>query len=140
MRRPVTALIALGAAFGIGATALAQSGDDRLSIDLQNGCLNHARVTMLIEPPSGKSIDALSVYANGREVLDLTGLSGDARMTVRLTSPRGRVTVRGELAGGENFSRSRDYRPCAPAPPPRPAPQRTTRPEPEPTLSGGGEG
>jgi hypothetical protein len=74
------------------------------------------------------------VYANGRQVLDLTDLSGDARMTVRLTSPRGRVSIQGDLAGGESFQRSRDYRPCAPRPA-RPAPHR-----PEPMLTGGGEG
>jgi hypothetical protein len=58
-------------------------------------------------------------------------------MTVRLTSTRGRVSIQGDLAGGESFSRSRDYRPCAPRPA-APAPQRRSRPEP--TLSGGGEG
>lgn len=140
MRRPFTVLLALGATLGAGATAtaLAQGGDERLSIDMQDGCLNHSRVTFEIVPPSDEAITALSVYANGREVLDLSGLSGEARMTVRLTSQRGRVSIQGELAGGESFSRSRDYRPCAPRPAPTPAPQRHSRPEP--TLSGGGEG
>ena len=138
MRRPVTALLAFGATLAVGATALAQGGGDRLSIDLQDGCLHHSRVTFKIEPPSDDAISALSVYANGREVLDLTGLSGDARMTVRLTSQRGRVTIQGDLAGGKSFSRSRDYRPCAPRPV-APRPQRNPR-TPEPALSGGGEG
>jgi hypothetical protein len=137
MRRPVTALIAIGATLGVGATALAQGGDDRLSIDMQDGCLNHSRVAFEIAAPSDEAIRALNVYANGREVLDLTDLSGEARMTVRLSSPRGRVTIQGDLAGGESFQRSRDYRPCAPRPT-APAPQRHSRPEP--TLSGGGEG
>ncbi len=91
MRRPVTALLATGALLGAGATALAQGGDERLSIDMQDGCLNHSRVTFEVAPPSDDAISALTVYANGREVLDLTGLSGEARMTVRLTSHRGRV-------------------------------------------------
>ena len=141
MRRPVTALIALGATLGVGATALAaQSGDDRLSIDMQDGCLNRSRVVLRVTPPSGDPISTLTVYANGREQLDLSGLTGEARMSVRLTSQRGRVTVNGETAGGDVVERSRDYRPCAPTPP-RPAPPRNTRPdEPEQTLSGGGEG
>ena len=134
----MTALIALGATLGVGATALAQGGDERLSIDFQDGCLTGSRVSLAIAPPSGESISALTVYANGRETLDLTGLTGEARMTVRLVSDRGRVTVSGELSGGGFFERSRDFRPCAPRPA---APQRTTRPEgPEQPLTGGGEG
>ena len=100
VRRPATALIALGATLGVGATALAQSGEDRLSIDLQDGCLNRSRVVLRITPPSGDPISTLTVYANGREQLELSGLTGEARMTVRLTSQRGRVTVNGETVGG----------------------------------------
>jgi len=140
VRRPVTALIALGATLGVGATALAQSGEDRLSVDLQDGCLNRSRVVVRVTPPSGDPISTLTVYANGRKHLELSGLTGEARMSVRLTSHQGRVTVNGETVSGDVVERSRDYRPCAPTPP-RPAPQRTTRPhEPEPALSGGGEG
>ena len=132
-------MIALGATLGVGATALAQAGDDRLSIDMQDGCLNRSRVVLRVTPPSGDPISTLTVYANGREQLDLSGLTGEARMTVRLTSQSGRVTVYGETVSGDVVERSRDYRPCAPTP--RPAPQRNTRPdEPEQTLSGGGEG
>jgi len=141
VRRPLTALIAIGAALGLGATAIAQGGDDPLSIDFQDGCLDHSRVVVKIAAPDGASIDALSVRANGREVLRLNGLSGEARMRVRLATARGQVSVTGRLVGGEAFSRSRDYRPCAPpepTPDPRPAPQRNDRPEP--TLTGGGEG
>lgn len=138
MRRPVTALLALGATLGVGATAIAQGGDDRLSIDLQDGCLTHSRVIVKITAPDDGVISPLTIHANGREVLRLNGLSGDARMSVRLASDRGRVTVSGDVVGGDSFSRSRDYRPCAPAPDPQPAPQRNTREEP--TLTGGGEG
>ncbi len=136
MRRPITALLAAAATLGVGATALAQGGEDRLSVDLQDGCLSQARVALRITP-GDEALTALSLYANGREVLDLSGLTGEARMTVRLASARGRVTVTGELADGERFERSRDYQSCAP----RPAPQPRSRPgEPEPTLTGGGEG
>jgi hypothetical protein len=84
-------------------------------------------------------IDELSVRANGREVLRLNGLSGEARMRVRLSSAQGQVVVSGALAGGETFSRSRDYRACAPTPETQTTtPQRKSRPEP--TLTGGGEG
>ena len=140
MRRPVTALIALGATLGVGATALAQSGEDRLSVDMQDGCLNRSRVVLRVTPPSGDPISTLTVYANGRKHLELSGLTGEARMTVRLTSQQGRVTVYGETVAGDVVERSRDYRPCAPTPP-SPAPPRTTRPdEAEQPLSGGGEG
>lgn len=140
VRRPFTALIAVGATLGLGATAIAQGGEGPLSIDFQDGCLDHSRIVVKIGAPDGDAIDALSVRANGREVLRLNGLSGEARMRVRLASARGQVTVSGRLTGGEPFSRSRDYRPCAPepAPDPQPAPQRNTHPEP--TLTGGGEG
>jgi len=140
VRRPVTALIALGATLGVGATALARSGEDRLSVDMQDGCLNRSRVVLRVTPPSGDPISTLTVYANGRKHLELSGLTGEARMTVRLTSQHGRVTVYGETVAGDVVERSRDYRPCAPTPP-SPAPPRTTRPdEPEQSLSGGGEG
>jgi len=140
VRRPFTALIAIGATLGVGATAIAQGGNDPLSIDFQDGCLDHSRVVVKIAAPDDTTIDALSVRANGREVLRLNGLSGEARMRVRLSTARGQVTVSGLLTGGESFSRSRDYRPCAPepTPDPQPAPQRNDRPEP--TLTGGGEG
>ena len=133
----------MGATLAVGATAIAQGGDDRLSVDLQDGCLNHARVTVAIQAPSDGTLSPLRIHANGREVLYLNGLTGDATLTVRLASARGRVTVSGKVVGGESFSRSRDYRSCAPkpaAPEPNasPEPQRSTRPDP--TLSGGGEG
>lgn len=136
----MTALLVLGATLGVGATALAQGGGDELSIDFQDGCLDHSRVVVKLSAPGDRMIEDLSVRANGREVLRLNGLSGEARMRVRLASARGQVTVAGELTGGETFTRSRDYRQCAPEPSPRPepAPQRTSRPEP--TLTGGGEG
>lgn len=139
MRRPITALLVLGAMLAVGATAVAQGGDDRLSVDMQDGCLNHARVIVKIVAPED-GVSTLRIRANGREVLDVSGLSGEARMSVRLASQRGRVTVSGRVSGGDAFSRSRDYRPCAPKPDPspEPAPQRNTRPEP--TLTGGGEG
>jgi len=140
----MTALLVLGVAtLGVGASALAQGGGDELSIDFQDGCLDHSRVVVKLSPPDDRMIDDLSIRANGREVLHLNGLSGEARMRVRLSSARGQVTVSGELAGGETFSRSRDYRACAPEPAPRTeapdsTPQRKSRPEP--TLTGGGEG
>ena len=141
----MTALLVLGVAtLGAGATALAQGGtSDELSIDFQDGCLTHSRVVVKLSAPDDRLIEELSVRANGREVLRLNGLSGEARMRVRLNSARGEVTVSGQLAGGETFSRSREYRACAPAPEPRTETQDTTpqrKSRPEPTLTGGGEG
>ena len=140
MRRPVTALIALGATLGVGATALAQSGEDRLSVDMQDGCLNRSRVVLRVTPPSGDPISTLTVYANGRKHLELSGLTGEARMTVRLTSQQGRVTVNGETVGGRRRGALARLPPLRADPaPPRPAPHHPPG-EPEPTLSGGGEG
>lgn len=139
VRRPLTVLTALGATLVVGATAFAQGGETSLSVDMQDGCLDHSRVIVRITAPDA-GLSALTIRSNGREVLELDGLTGEARMSVRLNSDRGQVTVSGEVVGGERFSRSRDYRPCAPKPEPspQPAPQRNTRPEP--TLTGGGEG
>ncbi len=69
VRRPVTALIAIGATLGVGATALAQGGDDRLSVDLQDGCLNRSRVAVVIDAARDGVISPLTVHANGRELL-----------------------------------------------------------------------
>jgi len=143
VRRPTALLIVLGGCLGLGATALAQGGDDELAIDLQRGCLNTTRVTVRIEPGSGQTLGPVHVRLGGSELVHLTGVTGDATVTVRMPSKRGRLSVSGlsvsrDAAGGRAFSASRDYRPCQPEPTPQATPRRPTRPEP--TLSGGGEG
>jgi len=139
VRHPIAILLVIGSVLGLGATALAQGGgSDKLVIDMQRGCLNGTRVAVRIEPPSDAILSPVHIRANGREVVHLTGVTGDASVNLRLPSSRGRVSVSGETVGGRSFSATRDYRPCAPRPEATPAPRRSTRPEP--TLSGGGEG
>ena len=92
---------------------------------MQDGCLNRSRVVLRVTPPSGDPISTLTVYANGREHLELSGLTGEARMTVRLTSQRGRVTVNGETVGATSWSARATI---ARARPPRPAPRRSATP------------
>ncbi len=136
--RRVAIPLVLISVLGVGATALAQGGENHgLKIQLHRGCLNGTRVTVRIEPPTDEMLSPVHLRADGHEVVHLTGVTQTASVTMRLPSSRGRVSVSGESTGGRRFSVQRDYRPCA-APTSTPRPQRIARPEP--TLSGGGEG
>ena len=61
----------------------------------------------------------------------LTGVTGNASVTVRLPRSGGRVQVNGVSSGGDEISESRNYVRCSELPRPRPEP---------PAVSGGGEG
>jgi hypothetical protein len=136
VRLSAAILLVLGSGLGIGATAVAQGGGgDELDIDMHRGCLAGTRVTVRITPPSGGVLSPVHIRAGSREVVHLTGVTQEARVTVRLPH-RGRVSISGETTGGERFSRTRYYRPCVPEP--EPAPPRSTRPTPP--ITGGGEG
>jgi hypothetical protein len=133
MRRGVVTLAVLGAGLGVGATALAQGGgNDDLLIDMDRGCLEGTRVTVRIVPPDDAILSPVHIRAGGREAVHLTGVTGEASVTVRLPAGGGRVSVSGESTGGERFSAGRDYRRCSPAPPRNDGP---TGP-----ITGGGEG
>jgi hypothetical protein len=143
VRRPIALLLVFGACLGLGATAIAQGGSDDLSIDLTRGCLDGTRVTVHLDPGSGQTLSPVHVRLGDSEVVHLDGVTGDATITVRVPSKRGRLSVSGlavgrESSGGRTFSATRDYRPCSPEPSPQATPRRSGRPEP--TLSGGGEG
>jgi hypothetical protein len=139
VRRRVATGLVLIPLLGIGATALAQGGEDHgLKISMHRGCLSGTRVTVRIEPPTDQILSPVHLRADGHEVVHLTGVTQTASVTMRLPNGRGRVSVSGETTGGRRFSSARDYRPCAPKPTATPRPQRIARPEP--TLSGGGEG
>ena len=126
-------VVVVGAGLGLGATALAQSGDDELSIQMHRGCLTGTRVTIKISPPSGGTLSPVHIRAGNREVVHLTGVTQDASVTVRIPH-QGRVSVTGESTAGERFDVSRDYRRCTPEPP---AQQNRS---PSPPITGGGEG
>jgi len=138
VRRPAAILLVLGCGLGLGATALAQGGDDDLVIDMHRGCLSGTRVTVRIVPASGTMLSPVHVRAGNREVVHLTGVTQEASVTVRLPR-RGRVSVSGETIGGERFSTVRNYRSCTPDPPPRTPPPRP-QPAPAVPVTGGGEG
>src|SRR3954466_5563187 len=132
MRRRLAILVAVGSAFGLGATALAQGGgSDKLRIDMHRGCLTGTRVTVRIVPPSGAILSPVHIRAGSREVVHLTGVTQEASVTVRLPY-QGRLSVSGESTGGERFDVSRDYRRCAP--------ETQTNRSTTPPISGGGEG
>ena len=118
---------------GAGATALARGTTaQRDTADLPGGCLKGVRVLVKFDAPHGKSLN-LHVRAAGREVVHLTGVTGNASVTVRLPRSGGRVQVNGSTSDGDEISAGRTYVRCSSLPKPRP------RPEP-PAVSGGGEG
>jgi hypothetical protein len=129
VRRRVALLLLAGSGVALGGTALAQGGGDDLRIQMQRGCLTGTRVTVRIVPPDGAVLSPVHIRAGDREVVHLTGITGEASVTVRLMERRGRVSVRGETTGGRSFSTARDYRPCAPR-----------RAVPLGPVTGGGEG
>ena len=118
---------------GAGATALARGTTARRDMtDLPGGCLKGVRVLVKFDAPRGESLN-LHVRAAGREVVHLTGVTGNASVTVRLPRSGGRVQVTGTSSNGDEISEGHSYVRCSTLPHPRP------RPEP-PAVSGGGEG
>jgi hypothetical protein len=113
VRRHVALLILVGSGLAVAGTALAQGGNDRLTIEMNRGCLNSTRVTVRIVPPDNTVLSPVHIRAGNREVVHLTGVTQEASVTVRLPF-RGRVSVSGETTGGRRFNVSRDYRQCAP--------------------------
>jgi hypothetical protein len=87
-------------------------------------------VTVRITPPEGVTLGFVSVRVVGRQSVRLTGVDGDASVTVRLPRDRARVTVRSETLDGQRLSVARRYRACAPPPSSGPA---------GPVVVGGGE-
>jgi hypothetical protein len=131
--RRVALLLIPVVGLGAGATALAGTNSSAKSpTELPGGCLKGVRVLVKFDAPRGKSLN-LHVRAAGREVVHLTGVTGNASVTVRLPRSGGRVQVNGSTSDGDEISAGRTYVRCSSLPKPRP------RPEP-PAVSGGGEG
>jgi hypothetical protein len=126
MRRRLVLLIAAISVLGLGATALAQGGNDRSSVRVPNGCLTGTRVVVRIDPASDSTFTSLRIHAVGHEVVELTGVTSPASVTVRLPRHGGTVTVEGRTSDGRALSSRHTYSPCTPA---------ATQPE----LEGGGE-
>lgn len=130
MRRVALLLIPV-VGLGAGATALARtSSASRDMTNLPGGCLKGVRVLVKFNAPRGESLN-LHVRAAGREVVHLTGVTGNASVTVRLPRSGGRVQVNGSSSDGDEISEGRTYVRCSELPKPRPEP---------PAVSGGGEG
>jgi len=116
---------------GAGATALARGTTSaRDMTDLPGGCLKGVRVLVRFDAPRDESLN-VHVRAAGREVVHLTGVTGNASVTVRLPRSGGRVQVSGSSSDGDEISTGRTYVRCSTLPRPRPEP---------PAVSGGGEG
>ena len=130
MRRVALLLIPL-VGLGAGATALARtSAASRDMTDLPGGCRKGVRVLVKFDAPRGASLN-LHVRAAGREVVHLTGVTGNASVTVRLPRSGGRVQVNGFSSDGDEISEGLNYVRCSALPTPPPEP---------PAVSGGGEG
>lgn len=99
---------------------------------LPGGCLKGVRVLAKFHASRGESLN-LHVRAAGREVVHLTGVTGNASVTVRLPRSGGRVQISGSSSDGDEISEGRTYVRCSTLPRPRPQPE-------PPAVSGGGEG
>jgi hypothetical protein len=133
VRRHLGLLVTAGGLLGLGATALAQdSGSAGSGIRVPGGCLTGTRVVVRIEPASGKSFSTLRIHAVGHEVVQLTGVSAPASVTVRLPRHGGTVTIDGRTDDGSSLSAAHTYAPC-------PAVQHSA-PTGVPEAQGGGEG
>jgi hypothetical protein len=118
---------------GAGATALAHGTTSKRDMtSLPGGCLKGVRVLVKFDAPRGESLN-LHVRAAGREVVHLTGVTGNASVTVRLPRSGGRVQISGSSSDGDEISEGRTYVRCSTVPRPRPQPE-------PPAVSGGGEG
>ena len=131
--RRVALLLIPVVGLGAGATALAAGrSSSRDTLDLPAGCLKGVRVLVKFDAPRGESLN-VHVRAAGREVVHLTGVTGNASVTVRLPRSGGRVQVTGNSSDGDEISEGRNYARCSSLPRPRPQPE-------PPAVSGGGEG
>jgi hypothetical protein len=126
--------LAVVAALGIGATALAQGGADdpylQAEPDVTSSqmfrlpssaprCDDSRSVTVRLTPPAGAVLGSVRVLVDNRQSVRLTGVPRAASATVRVPKSGARVTVTGETLGGQRLRSSRVYADCTS--PPQPA-------------------
>jgi hypothetical protein len=78
-----------------------------------NRCVQGSSVTVSFVPPENAAFAALTVRSGGREVLQLTGVTGPGRVRVALTRGTSRVTVSGTTDGGLFLEGGQTYRRCS---------------------------
>jgi hypothetical protein len=125
--------LAVLAALGIGATALAQGGADDPYLQSEPDvtpsqmfrlpssaprCDDARNVTVRITPPVGAVLGSVRVLVDNRQAARLTGVPRAASATVRVPKSGGRVTVAAETLGGQRLRSSRVYADCTSPPQP----------------------
>jgi hypothetical protein len=143
VRRAIV-LLMLGL-LAVGTTAVAQDGGDPgapvvrssavLHLDGDRSCKGADGVTLRVTPPADVALGWISVRVDGRQIVRLTGVGGDASVTVRLPRDGARVATSAETLDGQQLSRAHRYRSCVAGKPSPPQPRRD-RP---PVIVGGGE-
>jgi hypothetical protein len=113
-----------------------------LRLPADSSCIRFTRATVRFLPPPGAVFGVLTVTADGREAVRLTGVPRAASTTIRLSGARTNVRVSGTTLGGQVVHAQRSYRHCGTAAKARPkTPQKraTPRATPPPVEAGGGE-
>jgi hypothetical protein len=118
--------LAVLAGLGIGATALAQGGDNPYDSpepsvtssqvlklpDSAPGCGSVRDATVRITPPTGAILGFVRIVVDGRQAARMTGVPRAASATVRIPQAGARMSVRAEPLGGQRLAASRIYADC----------------------------
>ena len=118
--------LAVLAALGVGATAIAQGGDNPYDSpepsvtaaqvlklpDSAPGCGSIRNATVRINPPTGAILGFVRIVVDGRHAARLTGVPRAASATVRIPQSGARLGVTAETLGGQRLRSSRIYADC----------------------------
>jgi hypothetical protein len=117
--------LAVLAALGVGATALAAQGDNPydspepsvtaaqvLKLPDSAGCGATRAATVRVNPPTGAILGFVRIVVDGRQAARLTGVPRAASATVRIPQSGARLGVTAETLGGQRMSASRIYADC----------------------------
>ena len=118
--------LAVLAALGVGATAIAQGGDNPYDSpepsvtaaqvlklpDSAPGCGSVRSATVRINPPTGAILGFVRIVVDGRHAARLTGVPRAASATVRIPQSGARLGVTAETLGGQRLRSSRIYADC----------------------------
>jgi len=114
------------AGLGVGATALAQGGDNPYDSpepavtasqvlklpDSAPGCGSVRNATVRITPPTGAILGYVRIVVDGRQAARLTGVPRAASATVRIPQSGARLSVTSETLGGQRMRSSRVFSDC----------------------------
>ena len=118
--------LAVLAALGVGATALAAQGDNPYDSpepsvtaaqvlklpDSAPGCGSVRDATVRVNPPTGAILGYVRIVVDGRHAARLTGVPRAASATVRIPQSGARLGVTAETLGGQRLRASRIYADC----------------------------